>query len=120
MAIRQLEQQQADEFILLKEEFKKTSESLKPINILKNTFKQAVAAPDLKTDVINAAIGLTTGIVAKKLMIGKTLNPFKKLFGIIVEMAIANKVAKNADGIKSTGTAIFKTLFSKKEVVAKP
>ena len=53
-------------------------------------------------------------------MIGKTLNPFKKLLGIVVEMAVANKVSKNAEGIKSTGSVIFKKLFSKKEDSAMP
>lgn len=116
LAIQELELQQANELILLKEQFNKTSESLKPINLIKSTFKNAVSSPDLKTDVFNTVIGLATGVVAKKLMIGKTINPFKKLLGIIVEMAVANKVAKNADDIKSTGSSIFKKLFGKKEV----
>jgi len=120
LAIRQLELQQANEFLLLKEEFHATGESLRPLNIIKRTFKNAVAGPDLKTNVVNAAIGLATGIVTKKLMIGKTINPLKKLFGALVEMAVANKVSKNADDIKSTGTAIFKKLFSKKEDTVQP
>ena len=120
MAIQQLELQQANEFILLKEEYKKTYEGLKLINIIKSTFKEAVTAPDLKTDVIKAAIGLTTGIVAKKLMIGKTINPFKKILGIIVEMAVANKVAKNTDEIKSVGSFIFSKLFTRKADTLKP
>lgn len=115
LAIQQLELRQASELTLLKEEFNKTSESLKPINIIKRTLKNAVASPDLKTDVFNAAIGLTTGILAKKLMIGKTINPFKKVLGIIVEMAVANKVAQNADGIRSTGSTILHKLFGKKD-----
>ena len=117
LAIQELELQQANELILLKEQFNKTSESLKPINLIKSTFKNAVSSPDLKTDVFNTVIGLATGVVAKKLMIGKTINPFKKLLGIIVEMTVANKVSKNADEIKSTGSTIFKKLFNKKEVV---
>ena len=114
-AIQELELRQGDELILLKEQFYKTKQDFKLINIIKGTFKQAVASPDLKTDAINAAIGFTTGVIAKKLMIGKTINPFKKLLGIIVEMAVANKVVKNADGIKSAGSSIF-NLFKRKEL----
>ncbi len=113
--IQELELQRGDELNLLKEQFNKTREDFKLINIIKGSLKQAVASPDLKTDVINAAIGFTTGVIAKKLMIGKTINPFKKLLGVIVEMAVANKVVKNADGIKSAGTAIF-SLFKRKEL----
>ena len=115
-AIKELELQQAGEFVLLKEQFYKTKEGFKPINILKGTFKEVAAAPGLKTDAINAAIGFTTGILAKKLMIGKTINPFKKLLGIIVEMTVDNKVVKNADDIKSIGGSIFNSLFKKKEL----
>lgn len=112
-AIQQLEVKQAGEFKLMKEEFEDTYENLKLINIIKNTFKQAASAPDLKTDIINTAIGLSTGFVAKKLMLGKTLNPFSKLLGVIVELAVANKVTKNATGIKTIGSMIFKKIFNK-------
>ena len=115
-AIQQLELQQADELILLKEQYYKTKEGFKLINLIKSKFKEAASDPDLKTDAINAAIGFTSGILARKLMIGKTINPFKKLLGIAVEMAVAGKVVKNADEIKSAGSSIFNILFRKKEV----
>ena len=120
LAIQQLELQQASELILLKEEYQRTKEGMKPANIIKNTLKDVATSPGLKLDVFNAAIGLTTGILAKKLVIGSTLNPFKKILGIIVEMAVANKVAKNADGIKSTGSLLFNALFKKKEQPVNP
>ena len=112
MAIQQLEFKQAEEWPVLKDEFHKTYESLKLINIIKSTFKEAVSAPDLKTNVINTAIGLTTGVIAKKLIIGKTFNPLTKLLGIILEIAVANKATQNADGIKSIGSRIIKKLFN--------
>lgn len=112
-AIQQLELQQAKEWPLLKEEFLKTVESLKPINIIKNTLKEAVDLPDLKTGIINSAIGLTTGILAKKIVLGKTLNPLSKLLGVALEMFVANKVAKNTGEIKSFGNIIIKKLFNR-------
>ena len=115
-AIKELELQQASELTILKEQYFKTKEGFKLVNLIRSKFKETISDPDLKTDAINAAIGFTSGILAKKLMIGKTLNPFKKLLGIAVEMAVAGSVAKNADGIKSAGKSIFNTLFRKKEV----
>lgn len=114
-AIQELELQQSRHLILLKEQFQETRESFNLINIIKGTFKKAVSSPELKTDAVNAAIGFTTGILAKKLMIGKTINPFKKILGIVLEMTVANKVAKNADGIKSVGGNILSMLFRKKK-----
>lgn len=114
-AIMQLKSQQASDLVALKQEFARTREALKPMNLIRSSFREATASPDLKADVFNAVIGLTTGILTKKLIIGKTGNPFKKILGIVVEMAVANKVVKNADDIKSTGTMLFNKLFKKKE-----
>lgn len=115
-AIQKLELQQAGELIILKDQYLKTKEGFKLSNLIRSKFKETISDPDLKTDALNAAIGFTTGILAKKLMIGKTINPFKKLLGIAVEMLVAGNIAKNANGIKSAGKSIFTSLFRKKEI----
>jgi len=118
-AIQELEIQQASELLILKEQYFKTKEGFKLTNLIRSKFKETISDPDLKTDALNAAIGFTSGILAKKLMIGKTINPFKKLLGIAVEMAVAGSVAKNADGIKSAGKSIFNMFFRKREIQEK-
>jgi|ERR1035437_3782309 hypothetical protein len=97
---------------LLREHFHRTYESLKPLNIIKNTFKEMISVPDLKTNVVNAAIGITTGFVVKKVFTGKSHNPLTKLFGIILEIVVASKVTKNADEIKSIGNIILKKIIN--------
>jgi hypothetical protein len=113
-AIHQLELEQKESFIALKEEFGRTQENFKLINIVKSAFKAAVDVPDLKTDIVNTAIGLTSGMLAKKLIIGKTFNPLSKLLGVALEMFVANKVTKNADDIKSAGSTLVSKLFNRK------
>ena len=98
---------------LLKEQLKSTYQSIKPINLLKNVFKDVISAPDLKTNLVNSAIGFTTGLVAKKLFIGGSHNPLTKLLGMALEVIVANKVAKNADEIKSAGNLIIKKIVRK-------
>lgn len=110
-AIKELEDKQAAEWPLLKQQFSKTYESFKLINVLKHTIKEAIAAPDLKNNIINTAIGLTTGILAQKTLIGRTYNPLKKLAGVIIEMTVANKVANNGDKIKSLGSIVFNKIL---------
>ena len=100
---------------LLKEHIHLAYESLKPINIIKNTFKGMFSAPDLKTNIVNAAVGLTTGVAARKIFTGKSHNPLTKLFGFILEMAVAGAVTKNPETIKSIGGYILKSIFRKKE-----
>ena len=118
-AIQQLEIEQKESFIALKDEFEKTKENFKLVNIIKSTFKDAVSTPNIKTDIVNAAIGLTSGIMAKKLIIGKTFNPLSKLLGVALEMFVANKVTKNADQVRSTGSVIMNKLFKQKNQAEK-
>ncbi len=58
------------------------------------------SSPDLKNNVINTVIGIGTGNLSKKILIGSSLNPFKRLLGNVVQYAIANVVSKHGDGIK--------------------
>ena len=113
-AIRLLELQQDNELLLLKEEWRDTKEKLKPVNLIKSAFKQATDAPGAKTNLLKAAIGLTTGILAKKLFIGKSLNPFSKILGTVLEVFVAKKATKNADNIKSVGSMLINKLFKRK------
>ena len=112
-----LEIQQANQAALVKEEFKQTIENLNPVNILKNKFKNVISNPDLKTNVLNTILGFTSGMIAKKLFLGKSDNPLKKLFGIILEVTVANKVAKNAEQIKSTGIHLINSALNKKDTI---
>jgi hypothetical protein len=113
-AIQELESQQAIEWTLLENQFRTTFESFKLSNIIKNTFKKAISAPGLKSNILTAALGLSTGMVTKNLLIGKTINPLKKLLGVVVEMFVANKVVDNADGLKSFGSRMLSKLGNTK------
>ena len=79
--------------------------------------REVIAAPDLKTTVGNAAIGLVSGFIAKKAILGKTNNPLTKLLGILIEMVVAGKVVKNADGIKSFGGMLLNKFIGKDDKV---
>ncbi len=111
IAIGELEEKQAAEWLLIKEEVAAAYESLKLINVIKSTLRQAVLDPDLKTNIVDTAIALTTGVIAKKTIIGKTKNPFKILLGAIIEMAVVNKIANNAEAIKKVGSIILNRLI---------
>ena len=96
-AIHQLEHRQSVELGLLKDQVLLTYENLKPINILKNSLKNAISSPDLKNNIINTALGVTTGFVAKKIAVGNTHNPITKLLGTVLEIMVASKVSQNAE-----------------------
>ncbi len=96
---------------LLKIHFQQAYESLKPLNLIKSTIKQVISGPELKGSLVDTVMGYASGVVAKKIIIGKAHNPFTKLLGTIIEMAVANKVSKNAGEIKSIGGILLKKLL---------
>jgi hypothetical protein len=114
-AIQELEHQQVNEWPALKEQFLYTYESMKPINIIKNTFSELTSSPDLKGDLLNTTLSLAAGYISKKIAVGSTHNPLKNLFGSLLQMGVTNLVSKNADGIKSTTMNIINSIFNKKD-----
>jgi hypothetical protein len=112
-AIRELEFQRVEEYVLLKEELHNTYESLQPLNILKRTIKDVYSTTELKTNIVSNVIGMATGFVTKKIFIGKANNPLSRLLGFILEIVVANKVVKNGDRIKSIGGSILRRFVNK-------
>ena len=105
-SISLLKEKQAVELILLKEQFHYAYESLKPINQIKSALHGITALPDIKNVIISNAVGLTTGYLSKKIMVGQSHNPLKKLLGTFLQFAIANVVAKHSGNIKTETEAL--------------
>lgn len=114
-AILVLQNKQAEQALLIKEQYKITYESLRPVNLIKNTSKELVIASDFKDDLLNTSLGLVSGYLSKKVAIGTTNNPFKQILGSFLQMGVSNVVSKNADDIRATFMGIVSAIFSKKE-----
>lgn len=98
---------------LLKEQFHLAYESIKPINIIKNTFKEIVFVPGIRENAINSAMGLSAGFIAKKLFTGRSHSLVKNILGFILEIAVAGRVSKNADEIKAFGGTLLKKIITR-------
>jgi len=114
-AIEQLKYKQASEWSLLKEQFHHTYESLKPLNILKSTFREATSSPDFKGDLLGTTMGLTAGYLSKALIVGVSHNPIKKLLGTLLQLGISTVVSKNSESIKLLADSIVNFFKKKKE-----
>ncbi|MES2798013.1 MAG: hypothetical protein V4683_18745 [Bacteroidota bacterium] len=110
-----LKYQQAQQIILLKDQIDITLENLKPINLIKNTMQEVAASNEIKDNLMNNAIGLTTGYLSKKVLIGATHNPIKRIVGTLLQFAIANFVANHSETIKAVGTVLVRRLFFQKK-----
>ena len=102
-AILQLEGRQADEGEMLKEEFQLVIQSIKPINLIRNSFREAAESKDLRDDIISTSVGLAAGYLSKKLFESVSHRPLKRLLGTALQFGITNVVAKNPEAVKSVG-----------------
>jgi hypothetical protein len=113
-AIRFLEVEQASKGNLFKEQLSLLYESLKPINILKNTLKQVFSTQNQIDNFSGSALGVVSGLLLKQLFFGKSNNKFSRLIGSILQMSISNIVTQNSDYIKSVGEGLIKYFFHRK------
>ncbi len=110
-AIANLQQEQLRKKGLLVEQFHDTYESLKPVNFIKNTFHKILKSPEIAGNVVDASLGISAGVISKKILVGKSTNVFRRLFGTIIELGVASAVAKNSDGLKRKGFQIIRSLI---------
>jgi hypothetical protein len=92
---------------MLREQLQLTYESVKPINLIKNTFKEVTASHELTDNIINTSVGLAAGYVSKVLFENVSHSPFRKLLGTALMYGMTNLVAKNPTTIKSLGMGFF-------------
>jgi hypothetical protein len=115
-AIQLLEVEQGLKGQLLKEQLYLTYESLKPVNLLRNTLKEISSSPYLIDNITGAGMGLLSGFLSKKIFVGASGNLIRKLIGSILQFGVTNIVAQNSEIIKSVGQALLQHFFRKKEM----
>lgn len=92
-----LEQKQAIELQSIRRQYQVVYESVQPLNIVKSALDNVISSPDLKHNILNTVVGLTSGYISKKLLMGSSKNPFKRILGTILQFAVTNIVAKQSD-----------------------
>jgi len=117
-AILLLEAKQAEEAQLLKAQFHLTTESVKPINLIKSAFKQVTGLEETKGDIVSSSVGLATGFFSKMLFERFSHNPVKKLIGTALLLGVNNVIAKNPGAIRAVGNFIFSKIRGKRKAVS--
>jgi len=112
-AIEELELKRDLQKVAFKQEWQNTKEALDPVNLIRTVVQNAAAAPDIRENIVNAGIGLGSGVLIKKLIVGKKGGFFKKLLGTAAEFGVANIVARNSDSIKEAGGNLIDKIFKK-------
>jgi hypothetical protein len=96
----------------IEESFESISESLKPLNIVKNGFR-SVFSGENKEDLVNALLGLGSGILSRKLILGKSKGFVGKTIGKAIQWGMAGLVSKNAEKIKEKAGGMIDRIFKK-------
>ncbi len=100
-AIRNLEAQRALELEILKKHTDYTLHELNPVNIAKEKIQEGISnigetltSHGFKTGLLKTGIGLASGFLTRKLLIGPKAGIFKRLFGTAVQAAVSGFVIK--------------------------
>ena len=113
-AIHLLEVKQDISRLRLKEQFHLSCENLTPANFLKSTLTNLSSAPNLLDTVLSTSIGLATGYLSRKLVVGTSRNIFRKLIGSGIQLGVTNIVAQHPAAVKSFGWFILHQILHKK------
>jgi hypothetical protein len=113
LAISQLEIKANAQKKDIEETFKRVSENLKPLNLIKNGVR-SVFTEENRGELINALFGLGTGMLSRKLLLGRAKGLFGKSMGKVVEWGIAGLVTNNAEKVKEKAGWLIDKIFRKK------
>ena len=112
-AIAALELKAAAQKKEVEETFSSVSESLKPLNLVKNGVR-SVFSGENKGELLNALIGVGSGLLSRKLILGKTNGFVGKTVGKAIQWGMAGLISQNAEKIKEKAGGIIDRLFKHK------
>jgi hypothetical protein len=108
--IQYLEQKQIVEWDLVKSTILVAREELRPVNIIKSTFREMTVSSTGKQDLLAAVIGAAAGVLSKTVVFGFSHNPIKKVVGTLLQFKVANIVANQAENINRVSSRILEYL----------
>jgi hypothetical protein len=114
-AIQLLEVEQRAQGVELKVQYAEAYKSFKPLNLIKDTLKGVVSSPGIIENIIVGGIGLATGYLTRRVVVGTSTNIFRKLLGSTLQFGASSLVTQNASPLINAGKLISKLFFKKKK-----
>ena len=112
-AIAALELKAAAQRRDIEETFHAVAEDLQPFNLMKNGLR-SVFSSEHKGELLNALIGLGSGLLSRKLILGKSTGFVGKTVGKAIQWGMAGLISQNAEKIKEKAGGIIDRLFKRK------
>lgn len=111
-AIAELEVKAANQKKEIEKTFAVVSENLKPVNLVRSGVR-SVLSGNHNDDLVNILIGLGTGFVSRKLILGKPRGFVQKTLGKALQWGMTGLVSKNAESIKEKAGKVIDWVFKK-------
>jgi hypothetical protein len=89
----------AQDLLLLKDQWHVFYESFKPTSVIKKWVLDLI----LSSNSLNNAMSIGAVIMSKKIWVGDSKSPAKRLIGTLLQVAISSYIAKQSDKIKTVG-----------------
>ncbi|MCX6268597.1 MAG: hypothetical protein NTW16_14785 [Bacteroidetes bacterium] len=107
-----LEMKRSVEGRMLEEQFHLAVDSMKPVSLIRTTFKEVISSGDLKENIVSTSVGLAAGILGKIIIGSVTKSPFKKLLGTMAMFGITKVISRNPETVNSVGKSVLKMIGS--------
>lgn len=112
-AIQILEAKQFAQGLELRRHFSEALMRFNPISLLMDTINGVSKSPDIVEKLIMSGVGLLSGFITRKAVVGSSGNIFRKLIGSAMQFGAANLVTQNAETIKMIGQYLYNLFLSK-------
>jgi hypothetical protein len=118
-AIRKMEAEHASSHRAFRETLALAGESIKPSSIIKHMINPGNDKEDgdievKKTKPLIGAVGIASGFITKKLLLGATHNPLLKLAGYLVQVGVTELVSRHPEQVKQVGNKLLQLVTRKK------
>lgn len=115
-AILELERQKNSESLALRTQWDHTRKNLNPLTILKDGVKDLFTSPDVRSGALKGIIGLATGFVTRKLIVGKSGSTARKLVGTLAQTGATSLAFKGTGAIQEKGASLLSGLLKKMKI----
>jgi hypothetical protein len=100
-SIRLVELRQEEEGKILKEQFRLTFESLKPVNLIKSSIKDLVGSVEIKNSIFESIFTIVSGYFTQKFIVNSKSNVFIKTLGVLLQYGVTNLISKNSEDVRN-------------------
>jgi hypothetical protein len=114
-AIVLLEIEHAQKQKVLMDQMRLAYETLRPVNLLKSSFREIGSSPMLLENIISTGLGMASGFLSQKIVVGGSSSIVRKLVGSLLQFVVTNVVSRHPEAVKSIGELISKRFGARKE-----